>query len=428
MTPKTAPASSEKHHTTFFRQSGWLMIASIASGLMSFGVHFLSKKVESGQYSAFGVVLMVITCLPTIAIQMVFAQQAASALVTNRQRQVGSMIRLACVWTLALWIVAAVLVFVFKDHIVLRWQLPDATILWITMATVLIALWMPIFGGALQGKQDFLWLGWSTLLPGILRLAVAAVLVLVFSGGAISMMTGALIGMGFGLAVAIWRTRDWWRLPSETFDYRTLLRHAVPLMLGFWACQFLFTSDIMFARAFFSPEEVDPYLVAGTLARAVQWMVLPLAVVMFPKLVHSAAKSEKTNLLKIVLIGTAILAVCGGLGLWLLGPWLIQVVGKPEWVEPAKQLLPWYAAATIMLALANVLANDLLARGRYKVVPFMVLVAVGYGFTLPYVLKHYPLRLEVILQTLTAFNFLLLVVCSIAAFGKTNSTPAKPPE
>lgn len=418
---EATPARSEKQNATFFRQSGWLMFATIVAGGLAFCVHPLSKKVPDGQYASFGAVLNLVSCLPTIAIQMVFAHQVAEALVKDRRRQVASMIRQTCFWSFVLWAVAAVLVFVFRERIVARWQLPDATILWITLGAIFVSIWTPIFGGVLQGRQDFLWLGWATLSPGILRLGVAAVLVLVFHGGAASMMAGALAGVGFGMLIAMWRTRDWWLGPGEKFNYGSMLGRTIPLLLGFWSCQFLFTSDVMFAKAFFPGKEVDPYVIAGTLGRGVQWLVLPMAAVMFPKLVQSAAKSEKNNLLKLVLGGTAALSICGGIGLWLVGPHMIKIVGKPEWVEPARALLPWYAAAIVFLALANVLANDLLARGRFKVVPFMVAIAITYGFALPYVLKNVSLKLETILQTLTFFNFLLLVVCAWAAFGKKSS-------
>ena len=56
------------------------------------------------------------------------------------------------------------------------------------------------------------------------------------------------------------------------------------------------------------------------------------------------------------------------------------------------------------------------------VVPVMVVIALAYGFTLPYVLNHYPGRLEVVLQTLTAYNFLLLIVCGWYAWLDKSAT------
>ena len=399
------------------------MVANITGGLMMFGIHPLSNRIPEAQYSIFGTLLMVTAMLPTMPLQMVFAQQTASALATNRERQLASMIRLAWLWLFLLWLAAAAGVLLFQNQIVAFWKLGGPVPLWITLATLLIGLLAPMFTGVLQGKQDFFWIGWASMLGGALRLGGAALLVLVINLGAVGMITGALVSTTCIAGICIWRTRDLWTLPSERFDSRSLLRQILPLTFGFGACQFLFTSDTLFAKAFFTGDEMAPYIAAGTMSRALLWLVLPLAAVMFPKIVHSSAKSEKTNLMKIVLLGTAVLVVCGGLGLWLVGPLVVKWLRffPLTYVEPMKLLFPWYAMALLPLALANVLANDLLARGKFRVVPAMVIVAVAYGFALPFVLSHFPKKLEHVLQTLAVFNFLLLGACAWAAFGSEKS-------
>jgi O-antigen/teichoic acid export membrane protein len=417
---KNIKTVDHKQHAAFFRQSGWLMIATIAGGAMTFGVHFLTKSdsVPKSQYAAFGTLLMVVACLPTMPLQMIFAQQSALALATGRERQLAGMIRLAWLWTFIVWLFGAASVFVFQKKIVAGWHLPDATGLWVTLLLLLFSLWVPLFSGVLQGRQDFFWLGWSTILGGVGRFAGAVFLVLALSLGSAGMMAGALMGVGLSAAVAIWRTRDLWSLVAERFDGKNLLRQVLPLVFGFGACQFMFTSDTMFAKAYFSDDEIAPYVAAGTLSRALLWLVMPLAAVMFPKIVHASARSEKSNLFGIVVLGTAVLAICGGLGLWLMGPLVIKLVYKSTYLGAAT-LIPWYAGAMVPLAMANVLVNDLLARARFGVVPWMVLLAAAYGFTLPVMLNHFPGRLEVVLQTLGAFNLLLFLVCAWFTWGKT---------
>ena len=408
-----------KPHATFFRQSGWLMVSAIAGGAMTWGVHFLSKakSVDEAQYAAFGTLLMVVACLPTMPLQMVFAQQTALALATGRERQLAGMIRLAWLWTFLLWALGAATVLIFQKQIVAGWHLPDAVGLWVTLPLLLASLWFPMFSGVVQGRQDFFWLGWGAIFGGGGRFLAAAFLVLALGFGAAGMMTGALIGVGLSAAIVIWRSRDLWSQPAEGFDGKSLLKQVLPLMFGFGACQFMFTSDTMFAKAYFTDEEMAPYVAAGTLSRALLWLVLPLAAVMFPKIVHAAAKSEKTNLFNLVVLGTAVLAAGGALGLWLVGPIMVKIVYKSSYVAATTALLPWYAGAMVPLALANVMVNDLLARARFGVVPFMVALAVAYGFTLPWMLHHFPGRLEVVLQTLGAFNLLLFGICAGFTWG-----------
>ena len=420
---ETVPMVDQKQHAAFFRQSGWLMIATIAGGAMTFGVHFLTKSdsVPKSQYAAFVTLLMVVSCLPTMPLQMIFAHQSALALAMGRERQLAGMIRLTWLWTFIVWLIGAASVLVFQKQIVAGWHLPDATGLWVTLLLLLFSLWGPLFSGVLQGRQDFFWLGWSTILGGVGRFAGAVFLVLALSLGSAGMMAGALMGVGLSTVVAIWRTRDLWSLAAERFDGKNLLRQVLPLVFGFGACQFMFTSDTMFAKAYFSDDEIAPYVAAGTLSRALLWLVMPLAAVMFPKIVHASARSEKSNLFGIVVLGTAVLAICGGLGLWLVGPLVIKLVFKSTYLGAAA-LIPWYAGAMVPLALANVLVNDLLARARFGVIPWMVLLAVAYGLTLPAMLNHFPGRLEVVLQTLGAFNLLLFDVCAWFTWGMKAKT------
>jgi O-antigen/teichoic acid export membrane protein len=423
---ETIPTVDHKPHAAFFRQSGWLMIATIIAGIMSYAVHFLAKNISESEYSIFGTMLMVTACIPTLPLQMVFAQQTAGALATDRRRQLAGIIRFGWLWTFVFWAIAALVVLFFQKQIAERWQLDGFDILWVTLAVVLMNLWMPLFSGVLQGRQDFFWLGWAAIVSGFGRLAVAAMFVLAFHGGATGMIAGAFFGIGAWAGIAIWRSRDLWLAKPEKFDGRGLFKQVAPLMLGFGACQFLFTTDTMYAMAFFPADKMASYVAAGTLSRGLLWVVLPLAAVMFPKIVHASAKSEKSNLLGIVLLGTAILTICGAAGLCVVGPFVVKLIYTPAYVAATTKLLPWYAFAMVPLALANVLVNDLMARAKFKIVPLMVVLAVAYGFTLPFMLHQFPDRpvtgrMEVALQTLGVFNLLLLALCAWFGFGSPKS-------
>ena len=107
--------------------------------------------------------------------------------------------------------------------------------------------------------------------------------------------------------------------------------------------------------------------------------------------------------------------------MWLLGPWMVRFVYPPEYLPATLAILPWYAGAMVPLALAFTLVNDLLARSKFRVVPFMVVLAVGCGFTLPAMLNRFPGRLEVALLTLGVFNLLLFALCAWFRWGPGGS-------
>jgi O-antigen/teichoic acid export membrane protein len=412
MSAAASPAETlppEKSHTAFFRQSGWLMIANVAGGVLMWAVHLLSKKIPEAEYGVFGTLLAVIMVVPALPLQLVFAQQTAQALATHRERELAGMIRWMWLGTTVLWLVVAAVALLLQGWIVEQWKLGSAIGLYAVLPALLLSLWMPMFGGVLQGAQNFLWLGWSMILNAIGRSLIAALLVLFVVGNAVSLMAGVVAGMLFAGLIAIWQTAPFWRGPAAPFDWRSLLRQVLPLMIGFTAFQFLFTADTMFVKAYFPKDETAFYVSAGTLSRALMWLVMPLATVMFPRLVHSAAKDEKSNLMGLVLGGTAVLAVCGALGLWLLGPWVVKFVFKPSYVEVATRVLPWYAFAMVPIALTNVLLNDLLARGVYRVVWPLVALVIGYAFAL----TRFHGTLITVLQTLGLFGLAALGLCAL---------------
>jgi O-antigen/teichoic acid export membrane protein len=408
---------------SFFRQSGWLMIANVVGGALNWGVHFLQKalplSLQAKEYGDFGVFLSVAMVIPTMSFQMVMAHQTALALASNRQRELTRLIRRLLAGSLMACVLASIVVLMFQDKILARWQIESPVGLWVTLLVVLFSVWMPLFWGLLQGEQSFFSLGWSMMANGGGRLFVGGACVvglLVYThhgstslpGGsyAAAMMVGAALGMIVATAIAAWKTRPLWQGPSAPFAWRSLAAEAIPPMLGFAAFQFLFTADQMFVKAYYSEKVAGYYFGAGTLSRALMWAVGPLASVMFPRIVHSKAKSEKTDIVKLVVIGTALLAGLGALGLSLVGPYIAPIIY--EFADQTVRLLPWYAFAMVPLAVANVLLSNLLAKSSFKVVLPVCTLAVAYGFALTRFHTSEPVS---ILHMLAGANAILLAIC-----------------
>lgn len=386
------------------------MIANVAGGALMYAVHLLNKFIPPGEYGSFGAMLAVVLLLPTIPLQMVLAQQTARALAQGTERELSGVIRFFWLVSTGVWLVGAVIVLLLQESILRHWQMTDPTGLWVTLFIVLLSLWLPMFWGVLQGQQNFLWLGWSMLANAFGRIAVAACAVIVLHTYASGMMAGVLAGIVAAFGIAAWQARGLWRLKPAPFDWRGLLTQVAPLILGFLGFQILFTADTILVKAYFSKTDADFYVSAGTLSRALMWLVLPLAAVMFPRLVHSAAKAEKNNLMGLVLLVTGALAIAGAAGLTLLGPWIVRLIYQPSFVEVATAVLPWYVSAMVPLALANVLLNHLLARPASTLVPALCI----FGLSLAYLfaLTQFHDSLVTVLKVLGVFNLGLLAVCA----------------
>src|SRR5712671_4040607 len=112
LTEKTEnpPVKESAHRAAFFRQSGWLMIANIAGGVLMWAVHFLNKFIHTGEYSSFGALLAVVMLLPTMPLQMIVTQQTAKALANGAEGELSGIIRSIWMATSVVWLVGSLVV------------------------------------------------------------------------------------------------------------------------------------------------------------------------------------------------------------------------------------------------------------------------------------------------------------------------------
>ena len=382
-TQPAQPTPSQMSKSSFFRQSGWMVITTVVSGLAMYGVHPFSKKIPESEYGVLGLLLAFLNCMsiPSLGLQMMFVQQTAAALTEGDKRCLAGVARKVLLGTFIIWLMMAGGVFLIQNDILTRWQISNPLALWLTMLVGFCALWTPVFGGILHGQQNFFWYGWSSMLNGIGRVTGVAVIVLVFHGYAAGMVGGILAGTVVMLGIFIWQTRSVWTAPSAPFLWKPWLARVIPLTFGFGSFVVMFSADPLFVQAYFDKEQTGFYTAAGTVSRALVAFTGPVVQVMFPKIVRSAATREKSDVLWLTLLISAGMAIFGALCLSLLGSVLLWIVYKDSY-QAAVPLLHWFPWGMVPLALANVLLQNLLARSHFKVVPWVTAVAVSYCLAL----------------------------------------------
>lgn len=170
------------------------------------------------------------------------------------------------------------------------------------------------------------------------------------------------------------------------------------------------------------------------IGRALVFLTQPLAMVMFPKLSRAAATGEKSNALVLTLGTTVFFCGCAALAATIL-PWLpLRIMYPPEY-HVAAVLVPWFAWSFLPLTLSQVMIQSLMARSRFLAVPFLVLVAISYGFALWYVGHHYGkgtgtdtfVGFRSMVQTIGLFNLIMFGVCALftwAVPGKQENAAA----
>jgi O-antigen/teichoic acid export membrane protein len=427
----TTPAAAEKHHVTFFKQSGWLMFASVASGGMMYAVHpIVSRGVPPGEYGVFTTLLQVVSLMgiPAVGLQPVMAQQAAAAITDGQQRVVASEFRAVSRAIFFIWLAMIFVVSIFWRQALAGLKIENSAALAATLVVGLASMWMPLVGGILQGRQNFFWLGWTNILNGVGRLSLIAAIVLLFHGWAAGAMNGVFLGMMVVVAVGGWQVRDIWKTKTVPVEWRNWLGRVVPLTFGLGAATFILSADMIFTQNFFPREQTGFYAAAGMIGRALVFFTQPLSQVMFPKLARSRATGEKSHALELALGATLLAGMAAAVACTLFPSLPLRLaLYKPIYIATASPLVPWFAWCMLPLTLSYVLISSLMARSRFAAVPWLVLVAIGYGVALAMVGRHAgsladtQTGLRMMIQTLGVFNLILFGVCAWFTWGKKSA-------
>jgi O-antigen/teichoic acid export membrane protein len=421
---------------TFFRQSGWLVIATVASGVLMTATQIVASRwMDPGEYGLWFALLRIylLMSIPSAGLQIVFAQQTAAAVTPERQHQLARAIRRILQVTFLFWLAVALVAFLGTAYWmeVLKISRPAA---WhCTLLIGLASLWLPLARGILQGQQNFSSLGWVLILDGAGRFAMVW-LILAFGGQAAGGMAGALLGSGMAIVFGGWLMRGLLFARGEPMDWRPWLRKTLPLTLAIGSMQCMMIVDVPYVQSVFpAVHTATEYMPAAMIGLALVTFLLPLSAVMFPKIVRSAALTQDTRALAHAFWGTAWLGGAA-VGACLLFPKLpLQIIyfGKPEFWAAAP-LVPWFAGCLLPLILANVLIANLLARDRFAIAYPAAAVATAYVLTL-FLAKPHLQALEptvafrAVLQILGGFSLLQLLVAAWFTFRGRTSTAAPAP-
>src|SRR5437868_6534206 len=119
---QTAAAESQAKAAkqTFFRQSGWMMITSVAAGVFMFAVHLcFSKAIGNAEYGVFTSLLSILYFIgiPSESLQMVFTRQAAVSMTESQQRGLTRAVRSVGFSVILIWLAVAFGILIWQQQV-----------------------------------------------------------------------------------------------------------------------------------------------------------------------------------------------------------------------------------------------------------------------------------------------------------------------
>ena len=422
--------SQVESRIAFYRQGSWMVIATFVSGVLMFAVHMFGAWMSREEYGLFVTLLQILNLMmiPALGLQTVFAQQTAAAIEPQQRYDLAKSTRKMLLICLYVWMAITVVVLLNQEGILESLKIKKPTALYVTLLLGLPQLWLPVLLGILQGKQNFAWLGGASIANGVGRFAAVGIMVALLGGQAAGATTGVLIGLTTACLLAGWHGRQTWLgqagASQGTFEAKAWLKRIIPLTLGLGAGQFMLSADMIAARAILPEADSGPYGAAGMIGRGLVIFTAPLAAVMFPKLVREAAQSRQSGVLGRTFLSTVLLGVltalaCSGVA-WLIpdiADYFDASAAKQQTLNDIAAIVPHFVWSMLPLALANVFVAALLARERYRAVPWLVGIAVAYGLTLAWFTNATETQSQqTIILTLGGFN--LVFLGAVAALAK----------
>ncbi|PAW77063.1 MAG: hypothetical protein B9S33_20405 [Pedosphaera sp. Tous-C6FEB] len=423
---------SGKH---FFKQAGWLVAANLGCGLFMFAVHPIASKMEAAEYGVFLTLLklFILLGIPAAGLQAVFALQTATAKEPAAKAELAATVR-ALLWAMtALWLVMFLAGWAASDAISKALKIANPQALLATLGLGLTTLWLPILRGVLQGREEFAALGWTLVIDGIGRFTMVVVLVMLMGGQAASGITASLFSQFVAVGLAWYATREVRAVPGGKFVWRPWLARVVPLTLGLGAVTFISSADTLFVQNQFDRELTRLYGAGVIVGFGLSQFTMPIASVMFPKIAGGSGGGQdaalRHTLLGTAALGGAVAAVCSAMPTL---PLRVVYFRNPEDFFPAAPLVPWFAWSILCLVLANVLVQNLLARERFAIVPWLLVIAVGFAGGLwwvqPKLAELEPIAaFQLVVQVLSAACVTLLGTAIFFTWGRTEKSKFEGP-
>lgn len=429
---ENVPPESQESKISFFRQSGWMMIATFLMGVCMWAVHRLSNYMSPAEYeTGFTMLrLLMIMAIPAGALQMVFAKYTSAAVSEDEKDKLATAFRTILKFGTLIWGLVFLLIAFLQDWICTTWQLTGPAAIWSTCAAGLTWFWWAVMIGVIQGRQNFLWYGFASIFNGVGRVIVAACLVLLLDLGGSGIMLGAWFGLAVSAATAAWHARDLFSREHSQTDWSRWLRDLFPLAIFGAIMAIHMTADTAFIQSRFPGGQIAPYNTTSVLALALISFTIPISGVMYPKIIRSIRLDEKSNALLLTVITTALIAAVGACAL-SLGP-LVKIAlhyGFSEKYVSAAKLVPWFAWAMVPLTITNVLIAHLLANTRYRVLGVLGFIAIGYLFTLWYTVPYLAPGTDLmphfkqVIQTIGIFNLILLLFTAAFCLLESRRSP-----
>ena len=411
-----------------FRHGFLLMVTAQVGNLASVVFQMVAMRwlpdAQYGDLAAMLSVLIVFTT-PWDAVRAATAHRIAIMVQTGGTGAIRRLLERWLLFVLVVGVGVLAVALVARDPLARYLQLGDPRLVPVSAAMLTFGLLiLPVILGGFQGLQHFGALAWVGQMPAVLRLTFAAPVVIWLSATAAAALSAQLAATVLSVAAGGWAM---WRAvqrhasaPAESTDSGGAYFVAAAFVLASFSL--LVVTDVLLAKRYFDPAVAGRYAQAATIARAVFFLPLPIASVLFPKAASEGELRPEARAMvwRAMLYTAALLAVMSLFTLLFLG--LIWRFFTGQAPRPEQEV--WVVrlvVAMVPLAFTFLLVNFAMARKSFGPLYALPLCAAAYAGCAAWRHRE-PLDL---IHALLLGGVLAVILSAWAAFR--NPRPSAPP-
>ncbi len=310
--------------------------------------------------------------------------------------------------------VFSVFLLVFSGYIMESLQLTSQGALYVLILLLFAGVPFAFYGSYLQGRKKFGLVSVSNIILATSKIFIAVALVLLglsVFGAVASLVLSTTAGLLFLYYHARGKVdfrpslRLWWDRPlAREISYSFLILCS----LGF--VMFFFTSDVLFVKYFFSPEDAGLYSGIATIGRIIFFATASVSAVLLPTISLRASASENMHVLHkaCLFIGGLGLVALGGF--FFLGEFVIRLLIGSEYLVYAS-LLPLVGVYIFLISVINVFYAYFLALRDRRIIGTSLIGIIVLLYLV--VLRHETVRQIIENYIVSSAVVLLLLLFSL---------------
>jgi O-antigen/teichoic acid export membrane protein len=233
----------------------------------------------------------------------------------------------------------------------------------LTNLLIFPAFYGPIFRGVLQGKKEFEKFGISFFIEGVIKLALAIILVYI-GFNVFGAMLAVVLSSFFGVILSIYFCKKIIKTREEKFSLSEVKKS--PYFVVMIILMIFMSLDVIFAKIFFTPDLTGKYAVISLLGKVFVMGTQGISRALFPISSEKKGNNQSsTDLFNKAILVTLLCCLIGLLVYYLFPEIIIKMLYGEKYLEFSKYLF-YSGVAFSFLALTNVVLIYRLAIDQTK--------------------------------------------------------------